>query len=638
MKKEQTIIDRALPLVLFWGVVLTDLLFLGAICAPNPYIFDISAGVTAVGAYIFLHLAIFVALFLPALLMTDRGAKVYTVVVSLFFSLLTLIYVAYYRFFNTLPSVSMVNLINFDNSSVPDSASNFMIPLRWYDFVFFIYLLPYVVLNFINQIYQFNKGKIATTPVKQKPHPVVVATQVPVSKTRKTPSLGLIAVAACAIFTIVATPVASVVLSKDSIANAKSFTEEGIAYTPLGGFIKDVGEILEGRRTLTSAEREGIDDYFEWNSQFYQTSRYTGTLKGKNVIYVQLESIENFVIGMVIDGQEITPNLNALASAGYYFPNVHDQVTSGNSSDCDFLSVTSILVADRRVSLKSYTDNTFNSLPKILSGIGYGTTYYSGTKNSNWGYQNVTKGIGYDEFDADYVINESTRLNTYISDKDYFLQTVPKLLDDDKSFASSTPQYAHMVCCSSHAPYVIPEELQTLTLPDGIKDTVVGDYLQAVHYTDAQVGLFVQQLKQAGILDNTVLAFIGDHLGPHKYYPEEFKNVPHVAFKDVKDDYDETVPFIVYSGAEDIVPTTFSVNGGQVDVMPTLLDLLGVDYDLYKHSAMGRSLVATKADFAISGNGKVYGTLEGEDLAILKNSPKIADLILEGDYFATQDK
>ncbi len=635
--RERTLLDRILILTLFFGVVLTDLLFLGASCAPNPYVFDIAAGVESAGVYMLLHLVIFCVAFSPAFLMSDRGKLVYSLFVAIFFSTLSLIYIAYYRFFNTMPSVSMVNLINFNNSSVPDSASNFMIPLRWYDFLFFVYLLPFVVLKAINASYKFNHGLIRTKHIADLPRiSPSISSQLPTPSRRSISKFAIAVIVVCAILTIVCAPIVSSVLAQDSITNSKSFAEDTVAYTPLGGFVKDIGEVVLGTPPLTDKEREGIEDYFDWSSQYYQSGSYTGTLAGKNVIFVQLESIENFVIGMVVDGQEITPNLNSLAGSGYYFPNVHDQVTSGNSSDCDFLVTTSLLHANRRVSLKSYADNTYNSLPRILSSLGYNTTYYTGTPNSNWGYENITKGIGYEHFDADYVINETTRLNTYLSDGSYFMQTVPKMLEEGRSFVGDTLQLAHMVCCSSHAPYVIPEDLQTLDLPSSLEGTVVGDYLQAVHYTDTQVGLFVDELRKAGILDNTVLCFIGDHLGPHKYYPEEFKDVPHVAFNTVKDDYDETVPFIVYSGAEDVVPTRFDVEGGQIDVMPTLLDLLGVDSALYSHTAMGRSLVATKASFAVSGTGKIYGTPTDADEYMLSRALKIADLILENDYFSNR--
>lgn len=61
-----------------------------------------------------------------------------------------------------------------------------------------------------------------------------------------------------------------------------------------------------------------------------------------NVIVVQMEAFQNFLIHLKLGDQEVTPVLNRLAEEGYYFPYVYQQIGQGNTSDAEFMSNTSI--------------------------------------------------------------------------------------------------------------------------------------------------------------------------------------------------------------------------------------------------------------------------------------------------------
>ena len=62
-----------------------------------------------------------------------------------------------------------------------------------------------------------------------------------------------------------------------------------------------------------------FNDYFEENPAEIKKNEYTGIYKDMNIIGIHAESIQNFVIGLKINGQEVTPNLNKLAKEGLYF-------------------------------------------------------------------------------------------------------------------------------------------------------------------------------------------------------------------------------------------------------------------------------------------------------------------------------
>ena len=72
---------------------------------------------------------------------------------------------------------------------------------------------------------------------------------------------------------------------------------------------------------------------------------YFGADKGKNVIIIQMESFQNFLIGLKLDGQEITPNMNKLAGENFYYDNFYTMVGSGTTADAEYVVNTSLVCA-----------------------------------------------------------------------------------------------------------------------------------------------------------------------------------------------------------------------------------------------------------------------------------------------------
>ncbi len=104
--------------------------------------------------------------------------------------------------------------------------------------------------------------------------------------------------------------------------------------------------------------------------------------KGKNLIYIQVESLENFVIGKTVNGKEITPNLNKLVQKSLYFPNTFEQVNEGTSSDADLMVNTSMLPLRQGSTFFRYPNTNYNSLPNLLEGEGYATSAIHPDKGS----------------------------------------------------------------------------------------------------------------------------------------------------------------------------------------------------------------------------------------------------------------
>lgn len=78
---------------------------------------------------------------------------------------------------------------------------------------------------------------------------------------------------------------------------------------------------------------------------------------------IQLESFQNFLLGLKIDGQEITPNLNRLMEESLYFTNFYQMVGQGNTSDAEFVVNSSFYIPPQGAATMSYIDKQLPSLP-----------------------------------------------------------------------------------------------------------------------------------------------------------------------------------------------------------------------------------------------------------------------------------
>ena len=138
-------------------------------------------------------------------------------------------------------------------------------------------------------------------------------------------------------------------------------------------------------------------------------------------------------------------------------------------------------------------------------------------------------------------------------------------------------------------------------------------------------------LREEGLLDNTVVVIYGDHTGVHKYYDDSIQELSY------EDDWwkpvDHKIPLIIYSEGMDSKEVT--AHGGQVDLIPTVSYLLGIDKEKYINTSMGRNLVNTNRDATIIKGNKIVGNVSSEDeKEHLINAYAIGSQIIKKDYFS----
>lgn len=394
--------------------------------------------------------------------------------------------------------------------------------------------------------------------------------------------------------------------------------------SPLGYHGYDLFYYTSLNKELNSSEIEEIDNWFKNNNENIKDNEYAGYLEGKNLIAIQVESLENFVINQKVNGQEITPTLNKLLSNSLYFDNIYEQNNSGTSSDADLMVNTSIFPVRNNSTFPTYPWTKYNSLQMLLNDEGYTTISTHAELPGSWNWAEPHKAFETDklweikDFNLDEVIGPG------LSDESYLKQIATKLKDEKE------PYYTFIATLTSHGPFEIPDDKKLLDLPKELDENMLGAYFQSIRYTDEAIKLFLEELDKNGQLDNTVIMIYGDHCGVHKFYEDMITDAPLEG--DWWKDNNKQIPFIIYN--KDIEPATISKAGGQVDFLPTIAYLLGIDKEKFVETSMGRILVNTNRNSTILNSGEIMGNpVDEEERTLLQDIFKIADNIIEGDYF-----
>ncbi len=298
-----------------------------------------------------------------------------------------------------------------------------------------------------------------------------------------------------------------------------------------------------------------------------------GIGKGKNLIVVQVEALQNFVIGAEYNGQVITPNLNALIGKDtIYFDNYYTNIGKGNTADAEFSTLNSLYPVIDRECYTLYAENTFNGLPWLLREQGYHAAAIHGYEGAFWNREVAYPGQGFEEFYSMEDLDASDMIGLGISDKSMFKQAVDIMKTEQKPF------FNFIITLTSHHPYLLDAEDATLKLREEDMDTKFGAYLQTIRYADEAIGQLIQELKDAGLYEDTVIAFYGDHHGLNVNMDNNKEIMTEYLGREY--DYDEmlNVPLLIHV-ADSGVTRTISTTGGQIDFLPTIANIMGLDID-----------------------------------------------------------
>lgn len=339
----------------------------------------------------------------------------------------------------------------------------------------------------------------------------------------------------------------------------------------VSGVLGDAQQQHELSSEELASLRNEVQEWFAGQDK-PEHSLYHGIAEGLNLIVIQVEAMQNFVIGLEVNGQEVTPFLNKFTQQSFYFNNIYQQIAEGNTSDAEFMMNAGAYPNAMQATSKSITGKEVPSLPRLLAEHNYQSYTFHVNDVTFWNRNELYPAFGFTEyFDKPSFTND--HFNSFGASDEQLYSTA---LDKLGQFQEKGERfYAQLVTTSSHHPFKIPEQYQELQLPQELVDTQLGHYLQAIHYTDKQLGSFIEQLQQEGILEDSVVAIYGDHFG---LQPKD--NDPAWVSQQLGINYHETItrmniPFIV--AVPGVEGEEIDQVGGQLDMLPTVLNLLGID-------------------------------------------------------------
>ncbi|PAV30987.1 glycerol phosphate lipoteichoic acid synthase [Virgibacillus profundi] len=328
--------------------------------------------------------------------------------------------------------------------------------------------------------------------------------------------------------------------------------------------------VLADSSDITEVENYTKAKYAEPNPELF------GKGEGKNIIKIHLESFQSFLIDYKLHGEEVTPFLNDLVSDQSkdftYFDNFFHQTEQGKTADAELIMDTSLYGLPQGSAFVTKGDNTYQALPAILDQQqDYTSGIFHGDGKSFWNRDEVYKYLGVNEFYHEdyYDMSEENVINYGLKDKPFFEESIPLLKEMEQPF------YAHMMTLTHHHPYLIDEEDASIA-PAETGDGSVDRYFQTARYLDESLEQFFNDLKEAGLYEDSIIMIYGDHYGISDNHNKAMAEITGEEITPLKNAELQRVPFMIRVPGVEGQGTNHEYSG-MVDVMPTLLHILGID-------------------------------------------------------------
>lgn len=323
-----------------------------------------------------------------------------------------------------------------------------------------------------------------------------------------------------------------------------------------------------------------------------RTTPYTGMMRGRNVVLIIWESMAREWVGALnrdIDGYEgYTPFVDSLMQHAYYFE--HAYAGGGKSIDAMPCLMASVPRPQSPFVLSPYSGNRISSVVACARASGYSTAFFHNAPNGSMGFDAMARQLGFERY---YGKNE------FANDREYdgkwgiwdepFLQFVCERVSELRE-----PFFAAEFTTTSHEPFAIPERYEGTFAHGEIP------IQRTIRYTDYALRRFFERASTMPWYSNTIFVITADHAVPGVLL--EYKNA-RGAFR---------IPMIIFDPKGALTGRDSSTIVQQADLMPTLLDLLGLSCPVV---AFGQNMLDAEADhWAVSTLDGAYQLVRGDYL------------------------
>lgn len=572
-----------------------------------------------------------------------KGKKryIYLLVWAVIFTAICTINSAYYTFYTSFASVSMLSLTQYIGE-VGDAVVENVLQIK--DLV---YILPLIFfIYYYHRLAKKDKYKIYSKTTRMKKFKNTIIT------------------GAVILFLFI------ISLSSLEISRfVKQWNREYIVMR-FGIYMYQGNDIIASIQPKISA-MFGYDDAKKEFNEYYKdrtdeqdySNEYTNIFEGRNVIVIHAESMQDIALNRTFNGEEVTPNLNRLIEEGLFFTNFYSQVSVGTSSDTELTFNTSLMPTQNGTAFVSYFDRTYIATPSLMKEKGYYTFSMHANNADFWNRRAMHESLGYDKFYSKetYDVDKENVIGLGLSDKEFFAESVEKI---KKISEEHEKYYGLLITLTNHTPFSDTDKYEefavtmktTITNEDGtteeieapyLEGTKLGNYFKSVHYADAALGEFFQAMDEAGLLDNTVVILYGDHdarlprsdynlMNNYDPITDSVKSKDDETYEEYDSfDYelDRKVPLLIWT-KDGKVKGKVDYTMGMYDVMPTIGNMLG----FYNKYALGHDIFETKENnIVVFPNGnwitdKMYYNSQKGEYKLLK------DEIIDEDYISKNNE
>lgn len=399
-------------------------------------------------------------------------------------------------------------------------------------------------------------------------------------------------------------------------------------------------ELINNENNETIKE---MHEYF-WAQEPSNKNQYTGMFEGKNIIAIVGESFSTLAIR-----EDLTPNLYKLYNEGFQFDNFYTPLFPVSTADGEYITDTSLIPKEGVWSFKKIVGNYMPySYANVFENLGYTSNAYHNHTATYYNRDKYIKTMGYDSYLAVGTGLEKRMDTRKWPNSDYEMMkvTIDDYINNDKFLA-------YYMTVSGHLNYTRNGNMMVDRNWEQVKDLPYSNkaksYIAANIELDKAIGEILRRLEEAGKLEDTVIILSGDHY-PYGLTLSEINELSSYERDDTFEKYH--MPLLIWSGSMK-EPIKVDKIGSSLDILPTVLNLFGVQYD--SRLLIGRDILSDAEPLVIFSDRSFitdkgrYNALKGEfipndgvevDENYVQNINKIiykkyqmSRLVLENDYY-----
>ena len=345
--------------------------------------------------------------------------------------------------------------------------------------------------------------------------------------------------------------------------------------------------------TYLKTEEQETEEEVEFLEESFKEApthknKYTGKLKGKNLILVQLEGTDNWLIN-----KNDTPTLYKMMNEGINFNNHYSYYNGGGSTFNSEFAVNTGFITPLSYNKNAYSFNKNSfpySLAHLFKNLNYSVNafhmntgeYYSRTVNYlNWGYDNYYGLVDIDDYDdLSYELDRELILN------EKFNKLIFNETDEENEDNKNSNFVDYIITYSGHLPFTNTKEVCKMLYDMDVEEEYEKTGVEVeftpmseeecvrrqASETDYMMQLLIENLKEKNLLDDTIIVVFTDHY----LYTLEDKTILD-KYKNTSNNLINRTPFFIWG--KGVSKTTVKKVTSQLNILPTILNLFGIEYN-----------------------------------------------------------